>query len=166
MEKGFSHSFWTLRVSHNAFGLCNAPVTFQHFINDIFRDFLDLFVIVYLEDILIFSPAPDCHQTHIRKVLARLRLHGFFAKGEKCEFGVDCIQFLGLVVSTAGIEMDPQKVSAIREWPVPQDKGVQRFIRFFNFYRRLRTFQGSSLRSPDSQRRTPLFIGHLQHNPH
>lgn len=72
------------------FGLCNAPATFPHFMNVIFRDFLDLFVIVYVEDILIFPSTPACHQTHVRQVLL---LHGLFARPEKCEFGVSRIKF-------------------------------------------------------------------------
>ncbi|KAM5191590.1 uncharacterized protein ACMZJ9_000682 [Mantella aurantiaca] len=77
------------------------------------------------------------HREHVRRVLARLRQHGLYAKAEKCEFEKDRIQFLGLIVSTQGIEMDPQKVSAILDWPVAVDKkGVQRFVGFANFYRR------------------------------
>lgn len=68
------------------FRLCNAPATFQHFVNDIFRDFLDLFLIVYLDDILIFSDSLSAHREHVKKVLGRLRHHGLFAKAEKCKF--------------------------------------------------------------------------------
>lgn len=95
------------------FGLCNAPATFQHFVNDIFRDFLDLYVIVYLDDILIFSSSVSDHRRHVRNVLARLRQHGLYAKPEKCQFELQSIQFLGLIISVEGIKMDPQKVSAI-----------------------------------------------------
>ncbi|XP_073448026.1 uncharacterized protein [Aquarana catesbeiana] len=119
------------------FGLCNAPATFQHFVNDIFRDLLDLYVIVYLDDILIFSPSVDEHRRHVRNVLTRLRQHGLYAKLEKCEFELQSIQFLGLIISTDGVKMDPQKVAAILDWPAPSDrKGVQRFIGFANFYRK------------------------------
>lgn len=68
------------------FGLCNAPATFQHFVNDIFRDWLDIFVIVYLDDILIFSSSLDLHRDHVRNVLGRLRQHGLYAKPKKYEF--------------------------------------------------------------------------------
>ena len=74
---------------------------------------------------------------HVCKVLNRLRLHSLYAKVEKCEFERLTIQFLGLVISPTGIEMDPKKVSAILDWPTPLDKkGVQRFIGFANFYRK------------------------------
>ena len=119
------------------FGLCNAPATFQHFVNDIFKDYLDLFVVVYLDDILIFSPSIDRHREHVKNVLKRLRIHGLYAKPEKCEFERRSIQFLGLIISVNGIEMDPQKVTAILDWPAPVDKkGVQRFVGFANFYRK------------------------------
>lgn len=119
------------------FGLCNAPATFQHLINDVLRDFLDLFVIAYLDDILIFSESLDLHRKHVCQVLGRLRLHRLYAKAEKCEFEQESIQFLGLIISSTGIRMDPQKVSAVLDWPVPLDKkGVQRFIGFANFYRK------------------------------
>ena len=119
------------------FGLCNAPATFQHFVNDIFRDWLDIFVIVYLDDILIFSTSLEQHREHVRNVLGRLRQHGLYVKAEKCEFERSSIPFLGLIISTEGIEMDPQKVSAMLDWPPPSDKkGVQRFVGFANFYRK------------------------------
>ena len=119
------------------FGLCNAPATFQHFVNDVFRDFLDIFVIVYLDDILIFSRSLEEHRGHVCKVLDRLRQHSLYAKAEKCEFEQQTIQFLGLVISPTGIEMDQKKVSAILDWPTPLDKkGVQCFIGFANFYRK------------------------------
>lgn len=130
------------------FGLCNAPATFQHLVNDIFREYLDNFVIVYLDDILIFSTSLEVHRTHVKKVLSVLRKHGLFLKGEKCEFEKTTIQFLGFIISTKGVAMDPQKVRTIQEWPAPSDKkGIQRFFGFANFYRRfIRGF--SSIISP------------------
>lgn len=95
------------------FGLCNAPSTFQHFVNDLFRDYLDLFVIIYLDDILIFSSSIDSYHKHVKCVLSRLRQHSLYAKAEKCEFKKQSIQFLGLIISIEGIKMDPQKISAI-----------------------------------------------------
>lgn len=126
------------------FGLCNAPATFQHFVNNIFRDFLDLFMIVYLDDILIFSVSLELHRDHVKQVLLRLRQNGLYAKAEKCEFERQTIHFLRLVISTGGMAMDPQKVAAIMSWLPPVDKkGVQRFIGFSNFYRKfIKNFSG------------------------
>lgn len=119
------------------FGLCNAPATFQHLVNDIFREFLDYFVIIYLDDILIFSASLELHRIHVKKVLSTLRKHGLYVKADKCDFEKTSIQFLGLIISTEGIAMDPKKVEAILDWPAPSDKkGVQRFVGFSNFYRR------------------------------
>lgn len=120
------------------FGLCNAPASFQHFVNDIFQDFMDIFIIVNLDDILIFTISLDAHQGHVKRVLGRLRQHGLYPKGEKCEIEQRSIQFLRLVISPEGIKMDSQKVSAILDWPAPTDKkGIQRFVGFANFYRRV-----------------------------
>lgn len=94
-------------------------------------------VIIYLDDILIFSAAIESHRQHIKCVLGRLRQHGLYAKPEKCEFEQQSIQFFGLIISVEGVKMDPQKISAILEWPAPADKkGIQRFIGFANFYRK------------------------------
>lgn len=119
------------------FGLCNAPATFQHFVNDIFRDSLDMFIIVYLDDILIFSTSLDQHRGHVKNVLCQLCQHGLCAKPENCELEWQIIQFLGLVVSMEGFKMDSQKVASILDWSAPSDKkGVQCFVGFANFYRR------------------------------
>ena len=68
------------------FGLTNAPTVFQHMANDVFREFLDLFVIIYLDDILVFSKTLSDHRCHVRQVLQKLREHGLYAKLEKCQF--------------------------------------------------------------------------------
>ena len=77
------------------FGLTNAPAAFQRFVNTIFADMLDISVIVYLNDILIYSGDMDSHQQHVREVLRCLQLHGLFAKPEKCEFHSDSVEYLG-----------------------------------------------------------------------
>ena len=119
------------------FGLTNAPATFQHFMNDTFRDLLDQSVVVYLDDILIYSADEKEHQKHVRLVLERLLSARLYAKAEKCEFHRSEIEFLGYVVSPSGIKMDPKKVSAITSWPVPQSvHDIQVFLGFANFYRR------------------------------
>ena len=101
------------------FGLTNAPATFQRFMNTIFADLLDRFVVVYLDDILIFSKDPAEHKANVREVLSCLRKYKLFAKAEKCEFSVDTTEFLGFVISPSGISMSQSKVDAILKWPTP-----------------------------------------------
>ena len=96
-----------------AFGLTNAPTTASRFINDTLRQYLDLFYIIYINDILVYSNNKKEHQEQIWKVLAKLKEAGLYAKVEKCEFSVEKTTFLGFVISTDGIEMDPAKVEAI-----------------------------------------------------
>jgi predicted aspartyl protease len=119
------------------FGLTNAPASFQHFINDTLRDFLDVFCTAYLDDILIYSDSLAEHQIHVRQVLERLQQAGLYLKPEKCEFHVQEVKYLGLIITTEGIRMDPAKVAAVKDWQVPANlKDVQAFLGFANFYRR------------------------------
>ncbi|XP_055487582.1 uncharacterized protein LOC129694847 [Leucoraja erinacea] len=119
------------------FGLTNAPAVFQGMVNDVLRDMLNRFVFVYLDDILIFSPDETSHVQHVHQVLERLLLNDLFVKAEKCEFHANTVQFLGYVVSPAGIQMDPSKVSAVANWPTPSSrKRLQGFLGFANFYRK------------------------------
>ncbi|KAJ9529315.1 hypothetical protein QJQ45_007999 [Haematococcus lacustris] len=119
------------------FGLCNAPATFQRLMNDIFRKELDDCVIVYLDDILIFSRNQQEHAQHLRRVLDLLQEHKLYAKLSKCEFGLDNTEFLGHIISSAGIACDPAKVAAVETWPVPTTvHDVRSFLGLANFYRR------------------------------
>lgn len=119
------------------FGLTNAPAAFQRFMNDIFSDLLDRFMIVYLDDILIYSDDPKLHCKHVKEVLRRLRKHGLYARADKCEFDVDTVEYLGYILSPTGLTMDEKKVQVIQEWPEPRTvKDVQAFLGFANFYRR------------------------------
>ncbi|KAI2661634.1 Transposon Tf2-6 polyprotein [Labeo rohita] len=124
------------------FGLANSPSYFQAFVNDVFRDMLDRWVIVYIDDILIFSSSYSEHVQHVRAVLQRLIQHKLFAKEEKCQFHQESIAFLGYVISPEGVAMDDAKVRAVRDWPRPKTlKELQRFLGFSNFYRRfIRSF--------------------------
>ncbi|SOV04157.1 uncharacterized protein UDID_17020 [Ustilago sp. UG-2017a] len=119
------------------FGLANAPAHFQSFINDIFRDIIGVYVVVYLDDFLIFSDTEESHVKHVTEVLTRLRSNRLFAKLSKCEFHIKTVEFLGYIIKPTGIEMDPEKVRTVKEWPMPASiHDIQRFLGFANFYRR------------------------------
>ncbi|KAL0185666.1 hypothetical protein M9458_017336, partial [Cirrhinus mrigala] len=119
------------------FGLANSPSYFQAFINEVFRDMLNRWVIVYIDDILIYSNSLSEHICHVRAVLQRLITHQLYAKEEKCEFHQDKVSFLGYIISADGVAMDERKVSAVLRWPRPNTlKELQRFLGFANFYRR------------------------------
>ncbi|KAJ1570474.1 hypothetical protein NDA15_007623 [Ustilago hordei] len=119
------------------FGLANALAHFQSFINDIFRDIIGVYVVVYLDDFLIFSDTEEVHVKHVTEVLTRLRNNRLFAKLSKCEFHTKTVEFLGYIIKPTGIEMDPEKVRTVKEWPMPESiHDIQRFLGFANFYRR------------------------------
>ncbi len=117
------------------FGLTNAPMAFQCFVNDIFADMLDISVVVYLDNILIYSNNPAEHREHVREVLRRLRANGLYCKGSKCEYYQDSMEYLGYILSPEGLCMSKDKVKAILDWPVPwKVKDIQSFLGFANFY--------------------------------
>src|SRR5882724_1283006 len=117
-------------------GLTNAPATFQAFMNHIFRDMTDIFIVIYLDDILIFSNSLEEHQVHVRRVLDHLCEYDLHSKPEKCLFHTQQIEFLGFMVTPTGISMDTAKTDAVSAWPTPTNlKAVQAFLGFANFYR-------------------------------
>lgn len=119
------------------FGLSNAPATFQAYINSILAENLDVFVIVYLDDILIYSENPEDHVDHVKWVLQRLREHAPFANLKKCSFHTNEVKFLGFVVSAEGVQMEESRIESVRDWPEPTSvREIQVFIGFANFYRR------------------------------
>ncbi len=116
------------------FGLSNSPSVFQAFINDVFRDMLNRWVIVYSDDILIYSDSYEDHIKHVRSVLQRLITHQLYAKTEKCEFHQDTVSFLGYVISSGGVAMDERKVQSVVNWPRPVTvKELQCFLGFAHF---------------------------------
>jgi Reverse transcriptase (RNA-dependent DNA polymerase) len=116
-------------------GATNAPAQFQYFMNDSFQDMVNLFVIIYLDDILIFSNSLGEHRGHIRRVLQRLRERNLCTKILKCTFHTDTIEYLGFIITPAGIHMDPTKFNAVLSWPTPCSvRDVQLFLGFANFY--------------------------------
>lgn len=133
----FKTRFGTYKSLVLPFGLTNGPASFQHFINDVCMEYLDEFLVAYLDDLLIYSNSLKEHKQQVRKVLLKLREAGIYADIDKCEFHVLETKFLGVIVGKDGIRMDPAKVKIIHEWMTPQHlKQVQAFLGFVNFYRR------------------------------
>src|SRR6201999_126866 len=119
------------------FELTNAPATFQRLINDTLYEYLDDFVLAYLDDILIFSKTLEGHIQHVRKVMTRLKEKDLPLKLSKCEFHKHEIAFLGYRISERGLAPDPKKIQAVEEWPEPTNvKDVQAFLGLANYYRR------------------------------
>jgi Reverse transcriptase (RNA-dependent DNA polymerase) len=119
------------------FGLTNAPSTFQAVMNDVFREYLDEFVMVYIDDILIFSRTEEDNFRQVKLILARLRQHKLFAKLYTCEFNRALLPLLGHVVDQNGVEMQQSKVQALAAWPsLTTATEVQSFLGLANYYRR------------------------------
>ncbi|KAJ3551704.1 hypothetical protein NP233_g13028 [Leucocoprinus birnbaumii] len=120
------------------FGLCNSPATFQTMMNNILGNLVRRgVVLVYMDDILIFTETLAEHRKVVREVLQILRTHRLFLKPEKCSFEKDKVDYLGMIIGNGAVEMDPEKVRAVKEWPTPRTvKDTQRFVGFCNFYRK------------------------------
>lgn len=119
------------------FGLMNAPATFQATMNDLFRPYLRKFVLVFFDDILIYSKDIKEHQQHLKLVLSSLAAHCFVANQSKCKFGCTQIDYLGHIISGEGVAVDPEKVRCILDWPEPKNvKGVRGFLGLTGYYRK------------------------------
>jgi hypothetical protein len=127
----YGHVEWTVMP----FGLANAPATFQAFINDIFGDLLDLGVLFYLDNILVYATNQQEHDALLFKVLKRLQDKELYCTLSKCIFSVNLVNWLGHIVSKDRIEMDPTKEDSIKSWPVLRNvKDLQQFLGFLNYY--------------------------------
>src|SRR4051812_47418982 len=112
-----------------SFGLTNAPATFSRLMNYIFMEYLDKFVVVYLDDILVYSKNEEEHAKHLRLILAKLRDHKLYAKYSKCEFWLPKVTYLGHVISKDGIDVNPERVQDILDWTPPKTvKQVRSFL--------------------------------------
>ena len=105
--------------------------------NKVFMDFLDKFVVVFIDDILIYSKSKDEHKEHLRAVLQRLRDHQLYAKFSKCEFWLQQVGFLGHILSAEGISVDPSKVKDVLDWSAPTTVSeIRSFLGLAGYYRR------------------------------
>ncbi|KAF8749329.1 hypothetical protein RHS01_10135 [Rhizoctonia solani] len=116
------------------FGLTNTPAAFQHFMNKLFKDLLNVCIIIYLDDILIYSKDDVTHTQHVHEVLKQLMENQLFCKASKCTFHITSMKYLGIIVSGKGFSLDQLKIQAVKDWPTPTKiKEVQSFLGFANF---------------------------------
>ncbi|MFG1569958.1 reverse transcriptase family protein, partial [Staphylococcus aureus] len=119
------------------FGLTNAPAVFMNLMNKVFHPYLDQFVVVFIDDILIYSKSPEEHEEHLRIVLETLRKEKLYGKLSKCEFFLDQVEFLGHVVTRDGIAVDPKKIEAVKSWAPPKSVAeVRSFLGLAGYYRK------------------------------
>ncbi|WMV13580.1 hypothetical protein MTR67_006965 [Solanum verrucosum] len=149
-----------------SFCLTNAPTVFMDLMNRVFRKYLDMFAMVFIDDILIYSRSESLHIDHLRIVLQMLKEQQLFAKISKCEFWIRSVAFLGHMVSSKGIDVDPKKTDAFKSWPrtlSPSD--ISSFLGLFGYYRQF-VERFSSIASPSptlTQRRLSLYgLNHLK----
>lgn len=115
------------------FGISNAPITFMRLVNEILREFINKFILVYLDDILVFSKTKEDHLRHLDKVLGRLDEEKLIINLKKCEWMKEELVYPGFVISQGTLQVDTQKVEAILNWPTPKSIGeVKRFPWFSN----------------------------------
>ena len=120
-----------------SFGLTNSPTTFYNLMNDVLFDYLDAFVVVYLDDIVVYSQTLSEHEMNLKKVFQQLREHKLYVNLEKREFAREQITFLGHKISEGWIQMDERKVHAVIDWPAPTKvTELRSFLGLANYYRR------------------------------
>jgi hypothetical protein len=120
-----------------SFGLTNAPAYFMYLMNSVFMTELDKFIVVFIDDILVYSKNEEEHAEHLRIVLQHLRGHKLYAKFSKCEFWLDSVKFLGHTISNEGISVDPSKVQEVMDWKPPKSvHQIRSFLGLAGYYRR------------------------------
>jgi hypothetical protein len=120
-----------------SFGLTNAPAYFMNLMNKVFMEELDKFVVVFIDDILVYSKSVEEHEQHLRVVPGKLRAHKLYAKFSKCEFWLEKISFLGHILTAEGVAVDPGKVETVSNWREPTNVSeIRSFLGLAGYYRR------------------------------
>jgi hypothetical protein len=133
----FSTQYGLYELTVMLFGLTNAPAYFMNLMNKVFMEYLDRFVVVFIDDIFIYSKSKSDHEEHLRLVVQKLRDNQLYTKFSKCKFWIGEVPFLGHIISNGGIAVDPAKVKEIMEWRVPTTvKEVRSFLGLAGYYRR------------------------------
>ena len=133
-KMAFTTSYGLYKYTVMSFGLTNAPAYFMNMMNKVFMEFLDKFVVVFIDDILVYSKNEEEHKEHLRLVLGKVREHQLYAKFSKCEFWLKEVGFLRHVISGEGIAVDPAEVETVTKWEAPTTVGE---IRSFFWTRRI-----------------------------
>jgi len=136
-KTGFRTRYGHYKYRVIPFGVTNTPAIFMNYMNHIFHSFLDKFVVVFIEDILIYSKSKEQHEGHLRQVLQVLTEKELYANLGKCEFWLEGVKFLGHVISNEGIAVDPSKVEAVVAWERPKTATeIRSFVALVGYYRR------------------------------
>lgn len=136
-KTAFSTRYGLYEYTVISFGLPNAPAYFMNLMNKVFMEYLDKFIIVFIDDILVYSHSEEEHEDHLRLVLNKLRDHQFYAKFDKCEFWMKEVTFLGHVLSAEGVAINPSKVQDVFNWVSPKSvPQLRSFLGMAGYYRR------------------------------
>jgi hypothetical protein len=136
-KTAFITRYGLYRYTVMSFGLTNAPAYFMYLMNKVFMKYLDKFVVVFIDDILIFSKNEEEHDKHLRLVLQKLRENQLYAKLNKCKFWLEEVSFLGHIISEGGIFVGPSKIKDVLSWKTPQNiSDIRSFLGLAGYYRR------------------------------
>nr|CAH67149.1 OSIGBa0122F23.6 [Oryza sativa] len=136
-KTAFTTRYGLFECTVMSFGLTNAPAFFMNLMNKVFMEYLDKFVVVFIDDILIYSKTKEEHEEHLRLALEKLREHQLYAKFSKCEFWLSEVKFLGHVISSGGVAVDPSNVESVLSWKQPKTVSeIRSFLGLAGYYRR------------------------------
>jgi hypothetical protein len=136
-KTAFTTRYGLYQYTVMSFGLTNAPAYFMYLMNKVFMEYLDKFVVVFIDDILIYSKTEEEHEEHLRLVLQKLREHQLYEKFSNCDFWLKEVSFLGHIITDGGISIDLAKVDDVLKWEPPRTiKEIRSFLGLAGYYRR------------------------------